>query len=520
MPKVTIDGKEIEFEKGQTVIQVADKAGIDIPRYCYHPGLPVAGNCRICLVDVEKNPKLQIACNTQCGDGMVVSTQNEKVKQNRAHVLEFLLINHPLDCPVCDQAGECQLQNYYMDYGLYDARFDEDKVKKGKKGVAIGPTVMLDNERCILCSRCERFTDHVTGTHEFGIFNRGDHSEIGLYPGKTLDNPYSGNVVDICPVGALTDKDFRFKLRVWYLDETPSVCNGCSTGCNIELHTNRERTHHAAGERLMRLKPRENQAVNQWWMCDEGRYGYKFADQDRVQGPAVIRKGEQEPADWLEALQQVKDAFKKIPAKEWLVLASPQLTNEELYLIKKLFQDKQGAKVALLKAKPDGEKDNILRQADKNPNMRGGLLAGLAEFDPAVHVPQKGLFAFGQDLDLILGKEKAAEYLNRAETVVFQGSNWNDTARRAHIVLPAAVYAEKEGTFTNFQGRVQRIFRALTPKSEARPDWAVLADIAHGAGLEWTYTSPEEIFKEMSAKIKAFQGMTYETLGKQGALIS
>ena len=235
MPTLTIDGKPITVEAGTRVIEAARRLGIEVPFYCYHPGLTIPANCRICMVEIEKFPKPQVACYTECQDGMVVRTDTDKIKETRRHILEFLLINHPLDCPVCDQAGECWLQDYYLRYGLYDARFYEEKVKK-PKAVPIGPNVMLDAERCILCSRCVRFTDEISKTSELGIVNRGDHSEIAVSPEKELDNPYSGNVVDICPVGALTDRDFRFKCRVWYLQKADSICPGCARGCNIEIH--------------------------------------------------------------------------------------------------------------------------------------------------------------------------------------------------------------------------------------------------------------------------------------------
>ncbi|HTL48707.1 MAG TPA: 2Fe-2S iron-sulfur cluster-binding protein, partial [Verrucomicrobiae bacterium] len=281
MPKLTIDGKEIEVPAGTRLIEAAKKCGIDVPFYCYHPGLSVSGNCRMCLVEVEKTPKLQIACHIQAADGMVVKTQTEQVLKTRQHVLEFLLLNHPVDCPVCDQAGECWLQDYYMKHGLYNSRLGEDKVKK-PKAVPLGPTVMLDAERCILCSRCIRFCDEVSKTSELGFIQRGDHTEIAVAPGKELDNKYSGNTVDICPVGALTDRDFRFKIRVWYLKEEDSICNGCSRGCNIQVHYNLDRPQHGKGERVKRLKPRFNERVNKWWMCDEGRYGYKYHDRNRI----------------------------------------------------------------------------------------------------------------------------------------------------------------------------------------------------------------------------------------------
>src|SRR6266536_1087802 len=272
MPKLSIDGREVSVGDGTTVIQAAEKLGIFVPRYCYHPGLSIAGNCRICLVDVEKVPKLQIACSTPVIEGMVVHTNNEKAESGRRAVLEFLLANHPLDCPVCDQSGECDLQNFYLDFGLYDPRFREQKVKK-QKAVALGPHVMLDQERCILCSRCVRFTDEITKTGEFGIFNRGDHAELGIYPGNELNNRYSANVVDICPVGALTERDFRRKARRWYLSSAPTVCNGCSQGCNMDVHFVLNRPHLNDGARVLRLKPRYNPYCYECWMGDEGLLG-------------------------------------------------------------------------------------------------------------------------------------------------------------------------------------------------------------------------------------------------------
>jgi len=256
MPTLEIDGRSVEVEAGTTVIQAAERAGIEIPHYCWHPGLSVSGNCRMCLVEIEKAPKLQIACNTVAADGMVVCTTSERTKAAQRSVLEFLLINHPIDCPICDQAGECKLQEYYMDYDRQRSRFPLPAKVKKAKAVPIGPHVMLDRERCILCARCTRFLDEITHTSELGIHQRGDHSEIRLAPGKVLDNAYSANVVDICPVGALTNRDFRFRARVWYLERTPSVCAGCAMGCNIEVYQREGR--------IYRFQPRANARVNGW----------------------------------------------------------------------------------------------------------------------------------------------------------------------------------------------------------------------------------------------------------------
>ncbi|MFN8008161.1 MAG: 2Fe-2S iron-sulfur cluster-binding protein [Terriglobia bacterium] len=377
MPTVTINQQSINLPEGSTIIQGAEQLGIEIPHYCYHPGLSLAGSCRMCLVEIEKVPKLQPACYTRVTDGMVISTNTEKVKQTVSGVLEFLLLNHPLDCPVCDQAGECYLQEYYMKFGLYDSRMDEDKVKR-HKAQAIGPHVMLDNERCILCSRCVRFVEEVSQSHEIGILHRGGRSEIQLLPDKSLENNYSGNVIDICPVGALTDRHFRFQCRVWYLNKTNSVCNGCSRGCNITIETNAERPHHAEGRRVMRLKPRYNPEVNQWWICDIGRYGFEFIDSpSRLAGCLEKQETLQRPIEWNEAIQRVSEklstALQHGGADSVVIVASPQLTNEDFFLMRRLFVEELGiSQIDYKVPEPHlASGDNLLLQADRHPNTWG-----------------------------------------------------------------------------------------------------------------------------------------------------
>ncbi|HXV18465.1 MAG TPA: 2Fe-2S iron-sulfur cluster-binding protein, partial [Candidatus Omnitrophota bacterium] len=320
MANITIDGKPVTVKDGSLIIEAIDQMKTDLPRYCYHPGLSIAGNCRICQVEVEKMPRTVIACNTRVTEGMVIHTKSAKAQDSQKSVLEFLLANHPLDCPVCDQAGECKLQDYYMDYGVYDPKFNEEKVKKTKKAKTIGPTIMLDQERCILCSRCVRFSDEVTKTHDFGIFNRGDHAELDVYPGKELNNKYSGNVADICPVGALTDRDFRFKMRVWYLGSGDSVCPGCSRGCNISVQFEKTRPYHLKTARVMRLKPRENMEVNKWWICDEGRYAYKSIDENRI---LKLKAAGKASVSWLEALESAASHLKASKGKAgWAAILS------------------------------------------------------------------------------------------------------------------------------------------------------------------------------------------------------
>lgn len=525
MPNITIDGKQIEVDAGATVIQAAEKLGIEIPRYCYHPGLSIVGQCRICLVEIEKMPKPQVACYTPVTDGMVVHTQSEKALRARKDVLELLLVNHPLDCPVCDQAGECWLQEYYMRIGQYDSKMVENKVKKDK-ALDIGPHVMLDQERCILCSRCVRFCDEVSKSYELGIFNRGDHAELAPYPGKQLDNLYSVNTVDICPVGALTEKDFRFEARVWYLEATNSICPGCSTGCNIAVHTNTNRTHHAEGRRVVRLKPRYNPEVNQWWMCDIGRYAFKGVDDpSRISAP-MMKHGEQ----WLEttwevavdaAVQKIKNA---LPGRVG-VWSSPQLANEDLFVLKK-FIDKLGIQNIATSVAPLEKpvSDAFLIKEDRHPNTRGAELMGFSSAaQDSQNLLQKAaegklavLLIFHHDLSAGFAQEAIAKALQKVPTVIFVGMNRHTTSDLAHILLPAAAWPEKHGTFTNFADRVQRLHAAVAPLGDARPEWQILKMLGRPLGVMIPYLEAEDVFNALAQEIAAFHGMSYETMGELG----
>ena len=528
MPKLSIDGREVSVADGTTVIQAAEKLGIYVPRYCYHPGLSIAGNCRICLVELEKIPKLQIACNTPVTEGMVVHTKSDKAEDGRRAVLEFLLANHPLDCPVCDQSGECDLQNFYLNFGLYNPRFKEQKVKK-HKAVALGPHVMLDQERCILCSRCVRFTDEITKTGEFGIFNRGDHAELGIYPGNELNNAYSANVVDICPVGALTERDFRFKARVWYLSSAPTVCNGCSQGCNIDMHYVLDRPHLNDGARVVRVKPRYNPDVNQWWLCDEGRYSFGWIDRARlsnVRGPSAN-------ATWEQALTAISTALaglrKERKGARIGVIASAQLTNEELFLIREIFQSALGAQVSASVPQKPGSCDDFLIKADKNPNTLGATLLGLSGPDArdAAQIVDEGLagnlaalWVMGHDMVELFAEERVRELSKKVSLFVFSGTNENPTVPLAHWVLPSAAYVEKDGTFVNCHGRVQRIGRAFPPLKDSREDWRILLELAGKLDLPLDWRGPEQIFRALAKALAPFEGLSYETIGAQGVDVS
>jgi NADH-quinone oxidoreductase subunit G len=530
MPKLTIDGKEVEVAPGTNLIEAARQAGSEVPHYCYHPGLSIAGQCRLCMVDIEKNPRPQIGCNTQAADGMVVHTKTERILETRKSIMEFHLVNHPLDCPVCDQAGECWLQIYYMRHGLYDPRMVDEKVHK-PKAVPLGPHVILDAERCILCSRCVRFCDEVTGTGELGIFNRGDHSEIGLFPGKTLENKYSGNVIDICPVGALTDREFRFQVRVWYLDTARSVCNGCARGCNVEVHHSRRRLHHNQGRRIARIKPRHNPDVNRWWICDEGRYGFRWIDDDsRLLTPVRRAGGKDVQLGWDEAVADLAGALRRYRPEEIGILASPQMSNEDLFALQRV-AGQLGVRAVDHRVPPRvaAEDDDLLIRADKNPNRRGAELIGLAPGETATILDGarqrriKLLWIFQHDLlDSGLPAADVTAALAAAEMVVFQGPSANGTSAGAHLVLPSAAYVEREGTFTNFQGRVQRFRTVVEPLGDAVADWDILGRLGRALGAgdpALAATRAEQVFTALAGHVPAFAGMTYWAIGDAGLVV-
>lgn len=498
--KVTIDGIEAEVPAGINTIEAAKLLGIEIPHFCYHPALSVSGNCRMCLIDLElggrKLPKLQIACGTNVQDGMVVETNSDVVRNARKGVLEFILINHPVDCPICDQAGECMLQDNYYDYSLGESRFTEEKVQKAKR-FDLGPQLVLDADRCILCSRCVRFLKEYTGTQEMGIFNRGDHSEVGLFDGHKVDNPYSMNLADLCPVGAITTKDFRFKSRVWFLNKTESVCPGCERGCNITIE---EKDNY-----IIRIKPRYNEDVNGYFMCDDGRLlHHKYYDKSRLidfmkreDGALKVQKLNELTWEIRELLSEVKKAGDKIVA-----IGSAQGANEDLFVFKKLFGDELGAELYYKKdVDATGylvEKDDKLIGKDKNPNSKGAESFGLKELSDADNVLKNaslviiwgdGIEKYVSSLDILKGKK-----------VIYVGSFVNDINNLADFVLPANIFAERAGSFTNSQGKVQQFKKAVDGPGNAMPEWEIFGGILHGFDSTVNYTTVEQIFNEINAK--------------------
>jgi NADH-quinone oxidoreductase subunit G len=513
MPKCTIDGKEIEVPPGTTVIQAARQMGIDVPHFCWHPDLPVDGNCRMCLVEIEKAPKLQIACNTVVTDGMVVRTASDKAREAHRTTLEFLLINHPLDCPVCDQAGECYLQDQYMDHGLHDSKIPlEEKVRK-RKVVDLGP-IMLDAERCVLCSRCIRFERHVTGTDSFEFVNRGDHTQIATYQNRPIAHNYAGNLADVCPVGALLSHDFRFKMRVWFLEETESVCPGCSTGCNIFID-------HRDGEGH-RLRPRRNTEVNKSWMCDVGRREYKeIALDTRILAPRRKQGGKWEDLTLLSALDVLADRLKEAGAAS-AFLATPQATNEDLFVFDALADRVRGLldfRVGDPQEKVRVREDNVLLRADRNPNTQGCLDQGLGRYGlrPLLDACASGRIKLLvlQGPELLLSPEANAA-VARVPYVAVMATHEIPELEKAHQVLPATVWAETDGTFTNYQRRVQRIRRAVPALGQATPRWELAGGLLRRLGVDFPAHSAREVFSMLAEVVPGYQNLDYRTVGATG----
>jgi NADH-quinone oxidoreductase subunit G len=374
MPKITIDNQEIEFKPGQTIIEAARQAAIDIPHFCWHPALSVSGNCRICLVEVEKMPKLVIACSTPAADGMIVHTKSEKTIHAQNAVMEFLLINHPLDCPICDEAGECKLQDYAYKYSVGTSRYDELKNEKEKR-VSLGPNVMFDAERCISCSRCIRYCEEVVKQPQLTFVQRGEHVTIETFPGQELDNPYSMNVIEICPVGALTSKDFRFRARVWDMSFTDTVCPGCARGCNTRMGVR--------NNEILRIEPRENIGVNDYWLCDYGRLETikNINNKElRVNSPKLRTDSNNEllDVDWDEAVSHSLSELKKHKSSEILFIASPYSTLEDNYALKKFAKEVfDSENIFYVPNIDESFGDDMLKKSDMTPNSNGLKLLGI-----------------------------------------------------------------------------------------------------------------------------------------------
>ena len=556
MPKLTIDGKEYEAKAGQTIIEVAKDNGIDIPHFCWHPALTVAGNCRMCLVEVEKTPKLQIACATPIAEGMVVKTLSDQATTGREDIMEFLLVNHPLDCPICDEAGQCKLQDYAFNHSRGTSRFTEEKTHKDKR-VPLGPTILFDAERCISCSRCIRFATEVADQPVLTFVQRGDHVTINAVPAESFDNNMSMNVIDICPVGALTSRDFRFKARVWDMSFTDSVCHGCSRGCSIRVGVR--------NNEILRLEPRNNPNVNGYWMCDHGRLDtYNGVNVERIDGSRMKdATSKHQPTDNDAAVRRVAEELAKYKPDEVLLLGSARQPIEDSHLLLKLAKEKFGRQHIPFIPHIVGEDEKLLLRADKLPNAMGATLVGSVADGHYQHTygekeatktiiellrsgKIKAVFSIAGN---VLADPALLEAFENVEFFAVCASNESVTTRRADVILATSQWAEREGVLVNFEGWAQQIRPAVTTKyqsratdmmnmsrldrfgspydkwarsnkRDAREAWRFVQMVAHELGLHWRYNHTEEIFDEIAATNPEFKGMSYESLGSLGQPIT
>ena len=544
MVNVQIDGVWHQFPKGMRMIEACRQAKLNVPYYCYHPKLSVPGNCRMCMVQMgmpprpapgqeptrDENgyepigwmPRPVISCANTVSENMGIRTTGDLVENCRKGVMEFLLINHPLDCPICDQAGECRLQEQSVQHGRGISRFVDMKVKK-PKNVDIGPRIRLDDERCIMCSRCVRFMDEVASDPVLGFTQRGTHTTLTVHPGRLLDSNYSLNTVDICPVGALTSNDFRFQMRVWFLKETPTIDVNCGTGSNITLW--------ARGNKLHRITPRLNDEVNSAWMPDSHRLNFHYIDsaarltepltRSEAVSPTVFQ-----PTRWPTAITEAAARIKSTPAAQTAIIASARMTNEELFLTRTLAAEIGTSHLSLVPR--SGEADLLLVAADRNPNTTGAKLilgtddpyAGLAAIRDGVRDGSiKSLIVLGEDLITDAGFTE--QDLKGLDFLVQTSILANPTAEHAHIVLPAASFAEKRGSMVNLSGRLQRLNRAIELPGQAHDDWEILRDLVlalSGGSNEAHHI--EAIFKAIAENIPAFKGLTLSKIGHQGTQIT
>ncbi len=516
MAKITVDGIEVEVQDGINVIEAAKAAAVHVPHFCYHPALSTVGQCRMCLVEIEGMPKLQAGCATAVKDGMKIHVYNEKVDKARKGQMEFLLINHPLDCPICDKAGECPLQDYSFNFGSVTSRYGEAKrTYPGMDRTSIGPHVLQNMNRCIHCTRCIRFCEEITGTGELAFFKRGAYTEVGVFPGQPLENWMSACVTDICPTGALTTREFRFEARVWNLATAKSVCNGCDVGCNIFVE-------HRSGK-IYRYKPRVNPEVNDFWLCDYGRFSHERYEVDRVVVPKVRRDDWLGVATWDEALEEIEGRLQGASGSAIAAIASAQMTNEEAYLFKKVFVDHFASPNVDVLVDPIGpipmkSRDGWLEGTQAGPNFRGVRNVGIeASGRTADDLMTKG--ADGIDVlyvaDAAFSARTAApeviENLRKAKFLVVQAWGAHPLADVADVLLPATIFAEKSGTWTNLQGRVQAIDRAYAPKGEALEEREIYRELGARlvGGDDFASADHESVFETMRSEVAAFRDLSW-----------
>ena len=533
---VQIDGVWLKFPKGTRMIEACKQAKKEVPHYCYHPKLSSPGNCRMCLVEMgmpprpapgtepEKDehgmpkigwmPRAVIACANTVAEGMGIRTDSVLTQECRKGVMEFLLINHPLDCPICDQAGECRLQEFSVEHGKGESRFRENKVKK-PKNVDIGPRVRLDDERCIMCSRCIRFSAEIADDPVLGFTERGSFTTLAVHPGKRLENNYSLNTVDICPVGALTSNDFRFQQRVWFLNEVNSICTGCGRGCNMEIG--------ARGNTVYRQTPRENNDVNSTWMCDQGRLDFHFLNSElRLTDPLLKVGGKHQTATWKKAIQAVAAGLAGMKGEEIAIIASARMTNEELFFVKHLARTLGTENVDVIQR--TGGSDNYLRADDLNPNSNG--VRQILGIEPGTRMAVinelmgsgrlRAVIALGENL-LKVGFERRD--LEKVSFLVSLHILANASAELSHVVLPGSAYAEKRGSMINVTGRLQRLNKAVNAPGNARDTWEILRDLIVEVGGSNGLHSVEDVFMRMTTEVPALQGLSFAKMGDLGVQV-
>ncbi len=522
------------------MIEACRQVQVTVPHYCYHPKLSSPGNCRMCLVQMgmpprpapgqepqrDENgyeiigwmPRPVIACANTVGENMGIRTTGDLVTKCREGVMEFLLINHPLDCPICDQAGECRLQEQSVQFGRGVSRFIDMKVKK-PKNVDIGPRIRLDDERCIMCSRCIRFMDEVAGDPVLGFTQRGTHTTLTVHPDRLLDSNYSLNTADICPVGALTSNDFRFQMRVWFLKETPTIDVNCGTGTNINVWTR--------GNKIHRITPRLNDEVNSAWMPDSHRLNFHYIDStSRLTEPLAKTAANHSATTWSAALAEAANRIKAVPAAQIAIIASGRMTNEELFLVRTLAAEIGTSQLSLVPRV--AEADALLVAADRNPNTTGAKLV-LETEDPCAKLDSiregvrngsiKALIVLGEDL--ITDAGFTADDLQKLDFLVQSSVLANPTADQAHLVLPSAAFAEKRGSMVNLSGRLQRLNRVVELTGQAHDDWEILRDLILAlTGEKNEVHHIEDIFKALADSIPAFNGLTLSKIGHQGTPIT
>lgn len=527
MAKIILNNQEVECREGIPVLQAALESGLDVPHYCYHPGLSVVASCRLCLMEMKMPhpktgelgwaPKLMPSCQTPVRDGMEVRFDSEKVNENQERCMEFFLLNHPLDCPVCDQAGECHLQDYSYKFGNSESRMVDQKHVNPKKD--IGTRTLLYADRCVMCTRCVRFSDEVAGTGELCVTNRGSRAEIDVFPGRPLDNPLQGNVVDLCPVGCLLDKDFLFQQRVWFLKSADSVCQGCSTGCTIRIDQNDERIH--------RLKPRFNPRVNQWWICDEGRFGFKHVHDKKRLTALTLRRGEShEPLKWESLSETVRYRFGQAVdehgAEKVAVVLSPFMACEEAWMLVKTIREIAPEATLVLGPVPTVEQDQSFPvgatngdakftiRKEKCPNRRGiehviNSFGGATEsFDDFVERAGKGDFSAawlsgGYPTEWV--SKELAKAVGKIEFMVVHDLFGSALTEAATMVIPGCSFAERDGSFMNANGVIQPFARAIKPPHGCKRDGQFFYELA---GFEGLYRAGD-VQALMAKQIKEFE---------------